>query len=967
MNRIVLFFMLMCSFSLKSQIISDSVRSYNCIHDGAIFLDIFSSSQVDFWQFNDQDLGWIDADTISSVFYSANQDTLITQKCGSYRVIILGDTSNTFYIGCPLGTRSSHENINCYGDSSGLLKSVAYSGAEPYFYEWYFDSLLYSSGYDDTVIYDLPIGNYQFIVIDSLGCTDSLSSIISSPSELVFDTVYSDNINCRNINSGSISFSVSGGKPFFIEPKYDSYLIDLTSGDTISFVIGDSISSSTFLLANSFQVIFDSLYAGNYLLSVSDSLNCTLLDTFILTQPYPYQTFASTTFPLICESDSGYLMIDSVIGGGNINFGFNYDILQGPNGDSLFVPSGWYNIFIEDLDFGCIDTVSVRCSAQFEINVNASITHVDCFGHQTGSVIIDTIYGGNYPYDVQWGSYDNEFLYAGSYLVNIVDSIGCVHQESFELNESDQIVTNALISPSNCFGGEEGFITIDLSGGTTPLSYNWLNGTGTPDSLYALSDGLYVLIVNDGLSCIDTFNFVLQSPDLLEIDLTADQLLLSCNGALTTANIIVNGGVDPYSFVWNDSDTTQQRIIGAGNYLIDVIDSNGCIASDSIVILEPDSLEIFLDYSDIGCDFGATASITYLGGVPPISFLWSTGDTTSSIDSLWDLTYWVVVTDSCGTSVSDTINLEYYELNTDINYNESTYSADVEVFSSTSEGPFGFAWINIFGDTISFTENIYSLCEGTYFAVTTDFSNDCSVVDTLLVEYDLPFGIVDVLTTTVYDDINLWGASPYSYLWSNGQVKQKSDLCPGSHWVEVTDVNNCLVREDFTIDDLIITLDPASSIIECNLENLDVNIQATATGGIAPYSFQWWNGFVGNSINLGLNPGNYSLTVTDANNCINDTSFKIASLTSECIPNVFSPNGDNINDSWSLEDTFLYSDSKVSIYGRFGSLIFESVGYYEKWNGTNTNGAEVPDGVYFYSIELGNGFDPINGTISILR
>lgn len=57
----------------------------------------------------------------------------------------------------------------------------------------------------------------------------------------------------------------------------------------------------------------------------------------------------------------------------------------------------------------------------------------------------------------------------------------------------------------------------------------------------------------------------------------------------------------------------------------------------------------------------------------------------------------------------------------------------------------------------------------------------------------------------------------------------------------------------------------------------------------------------------------------------------------------------------------------MSIYGRFGSLIFESVGYYEKWNGTNTNGAEVPDGVYFYSIELGNGFDPINGTISILR
>ena len=60
----------MCSFSLKSQIISDSVRSYNCIHDGAIFLDIFSSSQVDFWQFNDQDLGFSKENVVAVTFGS---------------------------------------------------------------------------------------------------------------------------------------------------------------------------------------------------------------------------------------------------------------------------------------------------------------------------------------------------------------------------------------------------------------------------------------------------------------------------------------------------------------------------------------------------------------------------------------------------------------------------------------------------------------------------------------------------------------------------------------------------------------------------------------------------------------------------------------------------------------------------------------------------------------------------------
>jgi gliding motility-associated-like protein len=90
-------------------------------------------------------------------------------------------------------------------------------------------------------------------------------------------------------------------------------------------------------------------------------------------------------------------------------------------------------------------------------------------------------------------------------------------------------------------------------------------------------------------------------------------------------------------------------------------------------------------------------------------------------------------------------------------------------------------------------------------------------------------------------------------------------------------------------------------------------------------------------------------------------------MTSECIPNVFTPNGDGINDSWSLEDTFLYEDSEVRIYGRFGSLLFQSVGYYEAWDGTNEQGNDVPDGVYFYSIEIGHGFDQINGTVTILR
>ena len=116
-----------------------------------------------------------------------------------------------------------------------------------------------------------------------------------------------------------------------------------------------------------------------------------------------------------------------------------------------------------------------------------------------------------------------------------------------------------------------------------------------------------------------------------------------------------------------------------------------------------------------------------------------------------------------------------------------------------------------------------------------------------------------------------------------------------------------------------------------------------------------------------MSPGNFSVTIIDDNGCIEDTSFVIATMSSECVPNVFTPNGDDVNAIWSLEDTFLYEDSEVRIYGRFGRLLFHSVGYHDKWNGTNEKGNDVPDGVYFYSIEIGHGVDPIKGTVTILR
>jgi gliding motility-associated-like protein len=530
-----------------------------------------------------------------------------------------------------------------------------------------------------------------------------------------------------------------------------------------------------------------------------------------------------------------------------------------------------------------------------------------------------------------------------------------------------QIDPNDTLFHPLCYGDANGSIAINITGGISPLTYYWLNGTGTADSLYGLVAGVYTLIVNDAVGLTDTFNFNLQSPQLLEVDVTTTDTILLCYGDTTVLTASISGGTSPYSILWNDGDTNLNRVVVAGLYTVEVTDANACFSSDIIVITEPDSLEISIVYTNISCNEGASATITASGGTAPYSYLWNTGETTSTIDSLSGLTYLVVVTDANGCNVtSDTIYLNDYELNTAVYYDDSTHIAEVEIESATSSGPFEYIWVNILNDSIGDGQISPVLCEGTYFVITTDLSNNCSVTDTVLVEFYIPLGIFDITTTTVYPDSNLWGFAPYSYLWSNGEDSIHADICPGDHWVEVTDINNCLIREDFTIEDLIITLDPASAILECDLENIDIDLEASATGGIVPYSFKWWNGSTENPIILGLSPGNFSVTVIDANGCIEDTSFVIAAMTSECIPNVFTPNGDTQNDTWSLEDTFLYEDSEVRIYGRFGRLLFQSVGYHKDWDGTN-QGNKVPDGVYFYSIEIGHGFDQINGTVTILR
>ena len=972
---VILFFLYFNSLSSQT-ILSDTVLGFNCYQDGQISLVVNNIDSCNLiWYYQDTVLGSIPISNLDSfVNFSTNFDTLYTQKCRGYKVVVFDDNffatdSMFFWVSCPLGIISSHNNIKCYGDSSGMLKRIAHSGSPPYFYQWYINDSIFASGNNDTLFSNLLSSEYKVVITDIIGCKDSISATISSPTKLNIDTSYSNEIFCRGTYTGTLNFEVSGGKKYNSNNKYYYYLI--SNQDTISYSDSTGYSNNFNHLSNSLgiedwivdSIMFDSLLATNYFLHVIDKNKCLTIDTFLLIEPEPYVTYASTSFPLICESDSGYLLIDSIIGGGNISYGF-----LGANSDSIYVPSGFYPIYIYDSTYFCMDTVLVRCAAQYEIHVDATIQHVECYGDSSGVININSISGGNLPYDVQWGGIDTVNLSGGSYTVLIVDAIGCVHEKVFIINQPDQFLANPIFYPPSCNGLSDGSITVNVTGGTGPISYTWINTSLNTDSIFSLDAGEYPIVVSDSISCIDTLFLILEDEEGLSLDFINYNDTLFCSNELTSVDMIINGGVGPYNIEWNDGNNNFQRLLYGGIYTCQVTDQNGCTYEDTLEIVSPDSLKISLEINYLPCDSaGSSVMLIINGGVEPFNILWSTGDTTSFIDSLFGINYWVLVSDSCGNTDSIEFNMPTYYLETSIYYDNVTHKGFVEIDSSSTLGPFRHEWTDLIGNIVSIYDSSGILCQQTYLIYTYDDSTSCVLIDTLYADYYLPNGIIDATTTSVFNDSLLWGASPYSYLWNTGEDSSKAFICPGSHWVEVTDIHGCTLKEEITIEPIFITLDPSDVIIECDIENLNIDLEADANGGTSPYSYKWSNGSEENPLSIAYNPGTHSVTVIDNNSCETDTNFVIASMSSECIPNIFSPNNDGINDSWNLEDTFLYPNSEVKIYGRFGKLLFESIGYKNPWNGKTMKGNDVPEGTYFYCIEIGNGYDSIKGTVVIVR
>lgn len=239
----------------------------------------------------------------------------------------------------------------------------------------------------------------------------------------------------------------------------------------------------------------------------------------------------------------------------------------------------------------------------------------------------------------------------------VIDGFGSGDIGLYELNVTE-ILDSLTITVNNssgptCAADTNGSISITVTGGTPPYTFDWGNGITDEDPTGLLA-GTYTVMVSDSAGCMGTGQAVtLTAPTALAISIDTSTDIL-CDGDSTgSIRITVTGGTPPYTYDWGNGITDEDPIgLMAGTYTVMVTDSNGCMESGTpVTITAPMPLAITVDNSmDVLCNGDTTGSIsiTVTGGTAPYTYDWGNGITDEDPTGLTAGTYTVMVTDSNG-------------------------------------------------------------------------------------------------------------------------------------------------------------------------------------------------------------------------------------------------------------------------------------------------------------------------------
>lgn len=689
---------------------------------------------------------------------------------------------------------------------------------------------------------DLQPGIYAITVTDEKGCVVNGDQEIARPEkDLELEVVEHINVKCHGASTGKIKAIASGGWGDY------SYTLVPNNGN-----VRDSANYK----------IFENLPKGTYKVTVADKMGVTQEKTVEIKQPdAPLSISKNETEPTMCNGDSTGKIILTVKGGSpHYSLDLYGKTYTDNNGiieiDGL--PAGLHQYTVVDHNKCKIENVKSTVGQPSKITIIPKLPehngyNIKCNG-ETGTIKVCAT-GGNkqYKFSINDSPFTNDYygenkecelvVVAGKYKIICVDQKECrdtlIPEDTISQPEKLVVEEKAKTQPL-CYDSINGEITVIVSGGITAQNYNYsLNGVydgseggeHTFENIGAKAD--HKVLVTDANGCKAETSIELGQPAKLTASVSKVEHN-KCNGDKEgSITFAISGGTGSYYYALNGAnkiefgnDNTISGLPAKNAHSIVVSDAHECKA-DAIEqkITEPDKIvarAILNDYNgkNIRCNGGVDTAVINIEGGAGDNFSTTLGGITKN-----------------GKSVE---------------------------FDNLKAGEYGYKVVNVNGGKSCVKEFSFEMKQADAVAFSGFASTDakCHGVSNGELQVNVTGGVKSYaceITDLTGNSVNMATSSSGIYLYDR--------LAVGSYEFKVTDANGCAVSKGFPIKQ------PAPLTVSmANPKNVDCKgantgeVSAVATGGSGSYKYKWSNGMTGQSIQ-NLLAGEYSVMVTDANNC----------------------------------------------------------------------------------------------------
>ncbi len=443
----------------------------------------------------------------------------------------------------------------CTGQSLGAVDVIAV-GTAPFTYSW-------SNNADTESIENLAQNTYTVTVTDNRGCQTVTQTTVGL-SDLSLDFFIAE--TCIEQSAGAIITTVTGGVPVY---QFNWSNNTMTTNETLS-----------------------NLDIGTYSVTVTDARGCEAQGQTEVTE---YDMEAELIVQNTCVDDNKGSIVASPLNG-IPGFTFNWSNFENTS-EINDLAIGTYTVTITDLN-GCT-VVSSATVEDYELTPVFDVANV-CAGQENGSISV-TVDNATDPINFEWSNNLNGNplldVPAGTYTVTITDAIGCQTSGSTTIGQFDSPVI--VMSPdTEIEEGEFTQLSADVTGGTTPYTYQWIpaNGTltnpnGPTTDAFPVQTTTYTLVVTDANGCVTTADVTVTvfppaivvmptafSPNGDTNNDTYGPFVPNANADITGFKIFDRWGVlvhDDPTVDWDGTYNGKEQPIGTYVYLLEYIDLLG--------------------------------------------------------------------------------------------------------------------------------------------------------------------------------------------------------------------------------------------------------------------------------------------------------------------------------------------------------------------------------------------------------